>query len=32
VLEVTIIELVGLSAERAYDEGSGLNLLRIGPP
>jgi predicted DNA-binding protein with PD1-like motif len=32
VLEVIIIELVGLSAERAYDEGSGLNLLRIGPP
>jgi hypothetical protein len=30
VLEVVIIEMVGLAAERAYDEGSGLNLLRIG--
>ncbi len=30
VLEVIIIEMVGLAAERAYDEGSGLNLLRIG--
>jgi predicted DNA-binding protein with PD1-like motif len=30
VLEVIIIEIVGTAAERAYDEGSGLNLLRIG--
>jgi predicted DNA-binding protein with PD1-like motif len=30
VLEVIIIELVGLEAKRAYDEGSGLNLLKLG--
>ena len=29
VLEVVIIELVGVAAERAYDAGSGLGLLRI---
>jgi predicted DNA-binding protein with PD1-like motif len=30
VLEVVITELVGLAAKRAYDEGSGLNLLKVG--
>jgi predicted DNA-binding protein with PD1-like motif len=29
VLEVIITEIVGAKAERAYDEGSGLNLLTI---
>ena len=29
VLEVVIMEMVGLAAARAYDEGSGLNLLSI---
>ena len=29
VLEVVIIELIGLKAERAFDEDSGLTLLRI---
>lgn len=29
VLEVVIIEMVGLNAERALDEASGLNLLKI---
>jgi predicted DNA-binding protein with PD1-like motif len=32
VLEVVIIELVGLEAERAFDEGSGATLLRIMEP
>ncbi|MCJ7751337.1 MAG: DUF296 domain-containing protein [Armatimonadetes bacterium] len=30
VLEVIITELVGLAAKRAYDEGSGLSLLKVG--
>ena len=30
VLEVIVTELVGLEAKRAYDEGSGLNLLKLG--
>lgn len=30
ILEVVIIELTGLAAVRAFDEGAGLNLLRIG--
>jgi len=30
ILEVIITELVGLEAKRAYDEGSGLSLLRVG--
>ncbi|HUU55401.1 MAG TPA: DUF296 domain-containing protein [Armatimonadota bacterium] len=30
VLEVIITELVGVAAKRAYDEGSGLNLLKVG--
>jgi hypothetical protein len=30
VLEVVITELVGLAAKRAYDEGSGLSLLKVG--
>ncbi len=29
VLEVVIVELIGVAAERAYDEGSGLHLLRV---
>ncbi len=29
VLEVVIVELVGVAAERAYDERSGLNLLKV---
>ena len=29
VLEVIITELVGLEAKRAYDEGSGLSLLKV---
>jgi len=29
ILEVIITELVGLTAKRAYDEGSGLSLLKV---
>ena len=31
VLEVIIIELLDVKAERALDEGSGLRLLKIAP-
>jgi len=31
VLEVVIIELLGVEAERVMDAGSGLRLLRVGP-